>query len=78
MGRDGRTYRQYMVRPTAVPIRAALRAVDMMEPARPWWCLAGGAMSTCNNKTSRCLLAMNKKQEGRRGRRKENIVGLQK
>jgi hypothetical protein len=39
MGRDGRTYRQYTVRPTAVPIRAALRAVDMMEPARPHRCL---------------------------------------
>jgi hypothetical protein len=33
-------------------------------------------MSTCNNKTSQFLLAMNEKQEGRRGRQKENIVAL--
>jgi hypothetical protein len=49
-----------------------------MGPARLRQCLAGGAMSTCNNKTSQFLLAMNEKQEGRREGQEKNIVELQK
>jgi hypothetical protein len=55
-------------------MRAALRAVETMEPARPRRRLAGGGMSTCKNKTSRFLVDLNEKQEVRRGRRMENIV----
>ena len=36
------TYKRYTVRPTAVPMTAALRAVDTIEPARPRRRFAGG------------------------------------
>jgi hypothetical protein len=50
------------VRPTAEPMRAALRAVETIEPARPRRRLAGGGISTC--KTSQILLVMIETQEG--------------
>ena len=52
-----KTHNRYIVNPTAVPINAALNAVDTIDPARPFLLFAGGSskfveksVSTANRK----------------------------
>ena len=41
-----------MVNPTAVPIKAALSAVDKIDPARPFLLFAGGRSNSMANRAS--------------------------
>lgn len=43
--KEKRTHRRYTESPTAVPIRAALIAVDTMDPARPLRRFEGGSVN---------------------------------
>jgi len=38
-----KTYNRYIVNPTAVPINAALNAVDTIDPVSPFLLFAGGS-----------------------------------
>jgi hypothetical protein len=55
-------------------MRAALSAVDTIEPAIPRRRLAGGGISIWRSITRRVLLDVIEKQEGRSGRERENMV----
>lgn len=47
----GATHRRYTVSPTAVPIKAALRAVETIEPAKVLRLLAGGSSTSMRMRT---------------------------
>ena len=47
-----KTHKRYIVSPTAVPINAALNAVDTIDPARPFLLFAGGSSNFTRKSSS--------------------------